>query len=160
MSTFLGVFSEIEDQILADLKVVGDYMVQIYKQQAPVQTGRLRNSIKYAITKTPEGYRISIGYLIYGVFQDLGVKGTFGSYANARSSPFQFKKETIDSKSGLPFAVRRSIAEKGLRAMNWTQLDTTAEAQIQKRIEEIFGEGYEEVFGKIFARTKTEKTIA
>lgn len=153
MSTFLGVFSEIEDQILADLKVVGDFMVQKYKQQVPVDTGRLKNSIKYAITKVPDGYRISIGYLIYGVFQDLGVNG---SKVN-RGSPFQFRSQTIGGR--LPFAVRKSIAEKGLRARNWTTLDPTAEAQIEEKIVEIFGEGYEEIFGRIFARTKTEKTL-
>jgi len=153
MSTFLGVFSEIEDQILADLKVVGDFMVQKYKQQVPVDTGRLRNSIKYAITKVPDGYRISIGYLIYGVFQDLGVNGTKVN----RGSPFQFRSKTIGGR--LPFAVRKSIAEKGLRARNWTTLDPTAEAQIEEKIVEIFGEGYEEIFGRIFDRTKTEKTL-
>jgi hypothetical protein len=91
--------------------------------------------------------------LIYGVFQDLGVNG---SKVN-RGSPFQFRSQTIGGR--LPFAVRKSIAEKGLRARNWTTLDPTAEAQIEEKIVEIFGEGYEEIFGRIFARTKTEKTL-
>lgn len=147
MSTFLGVFSEIEDQILADLKVVGDFMVQKYKQQVPVDTGRLKNSIKYAITKVPDGYRISIGYLIYGVFQDLGVNGTKVN----RGSPFQFRSQTIGGR--LPFAVRKSIAEKGLRAKNWTQLTPQEEEQINEKIQDLFGMDLDELFNTILKKT-------
>ena len=35
----------------------------------------------------------------------------------------------------------------------------TENVKVEEKIVEIFGEGYEEIFGRIFARTKTEKTL-
>jgi len=141
------VSTKIDEDIRAALKEVGNYIVSVLRQKAPKDTGRLRNSIGYSITESGNSYQIRIGYLIYGVFQDLGVNGTKVN----RGSPFQFRSKTIGGR--LPFAVRKSIAEKGLRAKNWTQLTPQEEERINEKIQDLFGMDLDELFNTILKKT-------
>ena len=141
------VSTKIDEDLRAALKEVGNYIVSVLRRKAPKDTGRLRNSIGYSITESGNSYQIRLGYLIYGVFQDLGVNGTRVN----RGSPFSFRSQTVGGN--LPFAVRKSIAEKGLRAKNWTQLNPQEEEQINEKIQDLFGMDLDELFNTILKKT-------
>ena len=141
------VSTKIDEDLRDALKEVGNYIVSVFRLKAPKDTGRLRNSISYSITETRDGLQIRIGYLAYGVFQDLGVNGTKVN----RGSPFQFRSQTVGGN--LPFAVRKSIAEKGLIAKNWTALSTTEQEQIDLKIQDLFGMDLDELFNNILTKT-------
>ena len=143
------VSTRIDDSLRDALKEVGNYIVSVLRQKAPKDTGRLRNSIGYSITQSGDSYGLRIGYLYYGVFQDLGVNGTKVN----RGSPFSFRSRTVGGD--LPFAVRKSIAEKGLRAKNWTQLSDAEEDQMNKKIQDMFGMDLEELFNTIITKSDT-----
>jgi hypothetical protein len=68
-----------------------------------------------------------------------------------QGSPFQFRSKTVGGN--LPFAVRKSIAEKGLRAKNWSTLTPQEEAQINSTIQDIFGMDLDELFSNILTKT-------
>jgi hypothetical protein len=141
------VSTKIDEDIRAALKEVGNYIVSVFRQKAPKDTGRLRNSIGYSITETRDGYQLRLGYLIYGVFQDLGVNGTRVN----QGSPFQFRSQTVGGS--LPFAVRKSIAEKGLRAKNWSTLTPAEQEQADLKIQDLFGMDLDELFSNILTKT-------
>ena len=78
--------------------------------------GTLANSVKVEYKDSDKDPRFSLTMENYGFYQDSGVNGTKSGFSpNPESlfSPGQFKKKTIGG--GLPFAVRKSIAEKGFR---------------------------------------------
>ena len=141
------VSTKIDEDLRDALKEVGSRLTSILRAKAPRDTGRLRNSISYSITETRDGLQIRIGYLAYGVFQDLSVNGTKVN----RGSPFQFRSQTIGGT--LPFAVRKSIAEKGLRAKNWSVLSTADEEQINADVQFLFGMDLDELFNTILSKT-------
>lgn len=150
------ITTKVEDSVRESLKFIGDLILGIYRDKVPVKTGALRRSLSYRINVNSGAYQLQLGYLAYGAFQDLGVKGTMGSFASARNSPFQFKSKTIGGS--LPFAVRREIAEAGLRAKNWTQLDETDLEQINADIQFLFGQTLDELFPVIFEKLPRQET--
>ena len=78
--------------------------------------GTLANSVKVEYKDDAKEPRFSLTMENYGFYQDSGVNGTKSGFSpNPESlfSPGQFKKKTIGGS--LPFAVRKSIAEKGFR---------------------------------------------
>ena len=84
--------------------------------QGLFKTGKLANSVKVEYKDDAKEPRFSLTMENYGFYQDSGVNGTIGKFsANPESlfSPGQFKKKVIGGP--LPFAVRKSIAEKGFR---------------------------------------------
>lgn len=86
-----------------------------------LKTGALGRSVQDTVDIDPNNgvATLSISMLDYGIFQDSGVYGSNPAknqvIPNAESlfSPGQFKSKVIGGP--LPFAVRRSIAEKGLK---------------------------------------------
>lgn len=82
-----------------------------------LKTGALGNSVQVTTTDDGEdavGFKISM--LEYGFYQDSGVQGTKTSFSpNPESlfNPGKFKSKVIGGP--LPFAVKKSIAEKGFR---------------------------------------------
>lgn len=79
--------------------------------------GTLANSVKVEYQDSDKDPRFSLTMENYGFYQDSGVSGTKAPpiTPNPQSlfEPGQFIKKTIGG--GLPFAVRKSIAEKGFR---------------------------------------------
>ena len=73
------VSTKINEDLRERLDAIGKTLVSILREKAPRDTGRLRNSLGYSITQNRDGLQIRIGYLIYGVFQDLGVNGCYSS---------------------------------------------------------------------------------
>ena len=80
--------------------------------------GDLKKSVKYKVVKTNEGIGLERSMNDYGNYVDAGVRGTKSKYAKNPQSFFnigQFTKPTINKTSGLPYPVRISIAQKGLK---------------------------------------------
>jgi len=80
------------------------------------KTGRLANSVQVRYEDNDKEPRFSLTMENYGFYQDSGVNGTKSKInPNPESlfDPGQFKSKTIGGN--LPFAVRKSIAEKGFR---------------------------------------------
>jgi len=80
------------------------------------KTGRLANSVQAQLIESEGKYQIQVSMEDYGVYQDSGIQGIKGSISADNRSlfpPGQFKSKTIGGN--LPFAVRKSIAERGLR---------------------------------------------
>lgn len=112
----------VEKDVPAQLsKFVSEIQLEMSKG-APVDTGELRSSIRTIMT----GYELSISMLAYGYFQSFGVNGTIQGnalglpsvVASAFGVPegyeYQFKSKVISDKSGLPYPVRKKIAEYGI----------------------------------------------
>ena len=85
---------------LAELEIVVNKFAKYVVQQAKSNlskkgkraSGKLYNSIKPKIDVRPEGFYVYFDMEDYGVFQDKGVRGTQGHYAdqNTAGSPFKF----------------------------------------------------------------------
>jgi hypothetical protein len=143
------ITTTVDDSVRESLKSIGDLILDIYRDKVPVKTGALRRSLSYRILVNGGVYSLSLGYLFYGTFQDLGVNGTLRN----RNSPYSFNSTTIGGT--LPFAVRKSIAEQGLRAKNWTELNEQDREQINADIEFLFGQTLDELFPVIFETLET-----
>lgn len=81
------------------------------RQKVPVKSGKLKRSIKGVATDDT----VYIEMLAYGIFNDLGVNGI----KKNQGSPFSFRNSAPPSSAfqgaASPFAVSRSIFEKGFR---------------------------------------------
>lgn len=126
------VSKKIEDDVVASLKRIGSFVTAKLRAAAPVDTGRLKKSITYSITKTTGGYRLYFGYIYYGMFVDLGVNGTVKKYG----SPFSYKKRKL-----------------GLKPTHWA--DTTAyEDEIAAMVEDAFDKTLDEVISDLVTRSQ------
>ena len=106
----------------------------------PDATGALRNSISFEATQDS----LTLEMLNYGIFQNYGVDGTkesrakgveqgvFGLPAGTR---FKFKSKTIGGS--LPFSVRRSIAERGLKPKSFFSIADLKDEVILRLEEEL-----------------------
>jgi len=80
------------------------------------KTGRLANSVMVKYSDDDKEPRFSLSMENYGFYQDSGVNGTKSGFSPNPESlfePGQFKSKVIGGS--LPFAARKSIAEKGFR---------------------------------------------
>lgn len=122
----------VEKDVPAQLSKLVTELQQEMSQGVPVDSGELRSSIKVILN----GYELSIAMLAYGYFQSFGVKGTkgdrgvmgvpsevAGSFGVTEGYKFNFKSKVISDKSGLPFAARKKIAEKGLKPFDFYPTD-------------------------------------
>ena len=86
------------------------------------KTGNLASSYSATVTERGNKIAIQISGEDYGVYQDSGVNGLSKSWPAAGESlypPGQFKSKVIGGP--LPFAVRKSIAENGLKPRPFIQ---------------------------------------
>jgi len=80
------------------------------------KTGKLANSVMVKYSDDDKEPRFSLSMENYGFYQDSGVNGTKSGFSPNPESlfePGQFKSKVIGGS--LPFAARKSIAEKGFR---------------------------------------------
>lgn len=133
--------SNLDNTLLA----IAGRVVQDLKAAAPSDSGALKNSIQAVV----QDNSIQIEMLAYGIFQNYGVDGMnqavasgvpeFGIAPQPRAGrKFGFSGDYEMIGGTLPFAVRKSIYERGLRPQNWFDLDTIAERitnEIANRIE-------------------------
>ena len=123
----------VEKDVPANLTRLATEIQLEMSKNAPVNTGELRSSIK-TIT---DGYQLTISMLDYGYFQSFGVNGTKKNVANglpeiiasafgvAEGYEYQFKSKVISDKSGLPYPVRKKIAEFGIKPQPFYPSDVT-----------------------------------
>ncbi len=93
-----------------------DILVDGILNQGLLKTGTLARSVQvnYVDEGQTQGFRITMEN--YGIYQDSGINGTRSSFTPNSLSFFpqgKFRSKVIGG--GLPFAVRKSIAEKGFR---------------------------------------------
>jgi hypothetical protein len=148
------ITTTVEDSVRESLKFIGDLILDIYRDKVPVKTGALRRSLSYKILVNRGTYTLSLGYLFYGTFQDLGVNGTLRNH----NSPYSFSSNRIAIGGSLPFAVRKSIAEQGIRPKNWTELNEQDLEQINADIQFLFGKTLDELFPVIFETLEQPRT--
>ena len=132
------VSTRINEDLRNRLNEIGKTLMYILRQKAPKDTGALRRSLGYSITQTRDGYQLRIGYLYYGAFQDLGVRGTLGGPASASDSPFRFRTRRF-----------------GLEAKNWSARSPQDDEQLNADIQFLFGMDLEELFTTIISKTET-----
>jgi hypothetical protein len=122
---FLGEYTDQLEDLNSSLTPLVNQMVNDLKSDAPDNKGDLRRSIVGAV----RDYQVEFGMLGYGIAQNYGVKGTKSSYGvepiqdgiPGAGSTMSFKSKTIGGN--LPYGVRKSIAEKGLKPKNWFDMD-------------------------------------
>ncbi len=135
--TFLG---DIEDNLSNLDKVlipeVND-IVQGLKDDAPVNNGKLRDSIQGIIT----GDNVEIVMKAYGVYQNYGVNGNVKSKEEAQpiedgvegaGYTMQFgTARMIHGKSGLSYGARTNIIKFGLKPKNWFSMQEITEQLVE-----------------------------
>lgn len=130
----LGDFGETMSNLSPVLTAIGGRLVDQIKQEAPTNTGALRNSIKAVI----QDDSLAIEMLYYGIFQNYGVDGM--QNAPAREVPrFGVPQPTAGARFGfsgnfemiggsLPYGVRKSIYKMGLKPQPFFDVDAIAAA--------------------------------
>ena len=100
------------------------------KKQSPVDTGKLRNSIKVRAVETEDGVQLVTGFLTYGVFTDSGT----GRYR--RPNP----EATWNPKPGK--------GKGGIKPRYWTNLDNAVNIRIARIIEKEIAKQIRQSFRK------------
>jgi len=120
------------------LITIGTDITENLKRNAPVDTGALRSSISFAV----ENDSLTLSMLNYGVFQNYGVDGTESGNARGVEAGFfgipagyRFKFRSMTIGGSLPFAVRKSIAERGLKPQQFFSM-ADLKTEVTSRIEE------------------------
>lgn len=118
-------------------------MVEDIKNETPVDSGALKNSVESTITVDNNGFEVGISMLDYGAFQDKGVNGTERSWG----SPFSFRKNIpssafrkyTNSLSG-QFVIATSVRKNGIRPKNFIEpnLDRKLEGLANLTADEIW----------------------
>jgi len=101
------------------------------------KTGKLANSVQVRYQDDDKEPRFSLSMENYGFYQDSGVNGTKSGFTPNPESlfePGQFKSKVIGGS--LPFAARKSIAEKGLNYKD--KLIMAGEEDINEEILDLF----------------------
>jgi len=130
----LSDFGEAMTNLQPILTQIGGRLVDEIRQEAPTNTGALRQSIKAVIADDS----LAIEMLYYGIFQNYGVDGM--QNAPAREVPrFGVPQPTTGSRFGfsgnfemiggsLPYGVRKSIYKMGLKPQPFFNVDAIAAA--------------------------------
>jgi len=130
----LSDFGETMTNLQPILTQIGGRLVDEIRQEAPTNTGALRQSIKAVIADDS----LAIEMLYYGIFQNYGVDGM--QNAPAREVPrFGVPQPTAGSRFGfsgnfemiggsLPYGVRKSIYKMGLKPQPFFDVDAIAAA--------------------------------
>lgn len=114
--------SNLDDVLLA----AGGRLVEQIKANAPVDTGALKNSIQAIV----QDNTLTIGMLVYGMFQNYGVNGTDDNIANMVQDGVLPRPSSGDYYQ---FGVRKT----GLTPQNFFNVDSMAEALAEAVAENI-----------------------
>ena len=131
--------------------------------QGLLKTGALGRSIQDEVLVINEIPTLQIEMLEYGIFQDSGVKGRGNRnvvVADAESlfPPGQFKSKVIGGP--LPFPVRKSIAERGLKPRPFIIPAVTQNQQyLEDSLQEAAGEDYTVAFNDLAKKYGAEVII-
>lgn len=105
----IGYLNEIEDSI---------------KNDAPVNTGALKESITANLEQTTNGFTIGISMLDYGPFLDQGVNGTEvdrGSQFSFKNMPPSSVFSSYASTANGQFAIAKSVMKNGIAPRNFIE---------------------------------------
>jgi hypothetical protein len=131
------------------LTEIGNELTNELRMAAPEKTGALKSSI--AVEITPDSLLVSMKD--YGAYQNYGVAGTDNQTSQddveegislrprENAARYSFEYGVISSSSGLPYAVRRSIGERGLDKKSWfsvKDLTYQVKTRLQQRINQAF----------------------
>lgn len=130
MANYIG--QKVDEEAVAILKKMAQLVLARLKRQVPVDTGKLKRSLTYSITKKAGGYRLYFGYIYYGMFVDLGVNGKKQNF----NSPFSFKKRKF-----------------GIRPRHWTDIGNTEE-ELEQMVAKGFGKSFDEVMDDVATRSQ------
>lgn len=97
----------------ATLKRLGDKIVEELKGYVPVDSGDLKNSIKFTYKVNRDGYILNLKYSKYGYYLHTGTKGP------RKPPPIDALKSWADRKGINPYALQKSIAKNGTKAQPW-----------------------------------------
>ena len=141
MNARLSQFGQQATDLSDILATIGSDITGQIKRAAPVDTGALKASISFNVS--PNSLQLEM--LNYGIFQNYGVKGTEndpgaistpdGIFGVAAGYKFQFKSQTIGGS--LPFPVRRSIAQRGLKPKQFFNLRDITDEVVERLTEEL-----------------------
>ncbi len=130
----LGDFGETMQNLSPILTQIGGRLVDQIKQDAPTDSGALRNSIKAVI----EEDQLSIQMLYYGIFQNYGVDGMqnaparevprYGVIQPTAGSRFGFSGDYTMIGGNLSFGARKTIYKMGLRPQPFFDVDAISAA--------------------------------
>lgn len=130
----LSDFGETLTNLSPILTQIGGRLVDQIKQDAPTNSGALRNSIKAVI----EEDQLSIEMLYYGIFQNYGVDGMqnapatevprYGVMQPRSGSRFGFSGDYTMIGGDLSFGARKTIYKMGLRPQPFFDVDAISAA--------------------------------
>ncbi len=130
----LSDFGETLTNLSPILTEIGGRLVDQIKQDAPTDSGALRNSIKAVI----EEDQLSIEMLYYGIFQNYGVDGMqnaparevprYGVMQPTTGSRFGFSGDYTMIGGDLSFGARKTIYKMGLRPQPFFDVDAISAA--------------------------------
>ena len=118
----MGDFTNIESVLRQAAPLYAESVRDSAISEGLFKTGKLAQSYSATITFRGNKAVIAVSGEDYGVYQDTGVNGLKKSYTKPAQSlypPGQFKSKVIGGP--LPFTVRKSIAENGLRPRPFIQ---------------------------------------
>ena len=141
MNARLSQFGQQATDLTDILTQIGSEITGQIKRNAPVDTGALKASISFQVGMNS----LELEMLNYGIFQNYGVEGTEndpgaistpdGIFGVAAGYKFQFKSQTIGGS--LPFPVRRSIAQRGLKPKQFFNLRDITDEVVERLTEEL-----------------------
>jgi len=127
------------------LAQIGTEITDSLKSRAPQNTGALKASINFSVDQDS----LTLEMLNYGIFQNYGVEGVdsdpgvkpveAGIFGISAGHQFKFKSKTIGGS--LPFPVRRSIAERGLRPKSFFSI-ADLRREVALRLEEEISQSF------------------
>ena len=130
----LGDFGETMQNLSPILTQIGGRLVDQIRQDAPTDSGALRNSIKAVI----EQDSMSIEMLYYGIFQNYGVDGlqnaparevpSYGVLQPTAGSRFGFSGDFEMIGGSLSFGARKQLYKMGLKPQPFFNVDVIAAA--------------------------------
>jgi len=145
--------TDINKAVNDSILTVANKLVEKLRLAAPDNSGFLAQSIS-ALPLRKEGSKwiIEIEWEEYGTYQDEGVKGAKSTYPESAGSRFSYTnkmpptnvstiggqslRQYAESKGISPFAVAKSIFNKGLKATGWAT--TTIESrEVQDLVDDI-----------------------
>lgn len=137
-------------------------MVQDIKDDVPVSSGALRDSIEAKVELSDDGFEVGINMLDYGLYQDKGVNGLKKNWGSPYSFSGMIPSSSLDkwivktglaprssgkftSRKGLSFVIARSIIINGIKPKNFIEpnLDDQLEGLANLTAEEIWNDFFD-----------------
>ena len=116
----LGDFGQNRSSLDDVLLAAGGRLVDEIKQRAPVSTGSTGGALKNSIRAIVQDNTLTIGMLVYGMFQNYGVNGRDQSIADIVQAGVLPRPSNGDT-------YRFGVREKGLKPKTFFNVDSMAD---------------------------------